>query len=123
MDIHYNAFISYRHHPADIKVAEQIHKGLEHYRIPKALKKKNLSKMRLFRDKEELPITSNLTDDITRALRNSDFLIVICSLHTQESIWVQREIETFLQSHDHSRILTVIADGEPYDVIPEILCS
>lgn len=123
MDIHYNAFISYRHHPADIKVAEQIHKGLEHYRIPKALKKKNASKMRLFRDKEELPITSNLTDDITRALENSDFLIVICSPHTKESVWVQREIETFLKTHDHSRILTVIADGEPYDVIPEILCS
>ena len=49
MDIHYNAFISYRHHPADIKVAEQIHRGLEHYRIPKALKQKTSGKMRLFR--------------------------------------------------------------------------
>ena len=123
MDIHYNAFISYRHHPDDIKVAEQIHKGLERYRVPKALKKKKDTKMRLFRDKEELPITSNLTDDISRALRNSEFLIVICSPHTQESVWVQREIETFLQSHDRSRILTVIAAGEPYDVIPQILCQ
>lgn len=123
MDIHYNAFISYRHHPEDIKVAEQIHRGLEHYRVPKAIRKNNDAKMRLFRDKEELPITSNLTDDITRALRNSDFLIVICSTHTKESIWVQREIETFLQTHDHSRVLTVLVNGEPYDTIPEILCS
>ena len=123
MDIHYNAFISYRHHPEDIKVAEQIHKSLEHYKVPKALKKKKDTKMRLFRDKEELPITSNLTDDITRALRNSDFLIVICSTHTKESLWVQREIETFLQTHDHSRVLTVLVNGEPYETIPEILCS
>lgn len=123
MDIHYSAFISYRHHPEDIRVAEQIHRGLEHYKVPKALKKKRDTKLRLFRDKEELPITSNLTDDITRALRNSDFLIVICSTHTKESLWVQREIETFLQTHDHSRVLTVLVDGEPYDTIPQVLCS
>lgn len=123
MDIHYNAFISYRHHPEDIKVAEQIHRNLEHYRIPKAIQKGRNIKLRLFRDKEELPITSNLTDDITRALGNSDFLIVICSEHTKESVWVQREIETFLQTHDHSRVLTVLAGGEPYDTIPSILCS
>lgn len=123
MDIHYNAFISYRHHPVDIKVAEQIHRGLEHYRVPKALKKSKDTKLRLFRDKEELPITSNLSDDITRALKNSDFLIVICSTHTKESLWVQREIETFLQTHDHSRVLTVLVDGEPYETIPQILCS
>ena len=125
MDIHYNAFISYRHHPQDIKVAEAIHRGLEHFQVPKALKKKlqKDTKLRLFRDKEELPITSNLSDDITKALRNSDFLIVICSTHTKESMWVQREIETFLQTHDYSRVFTVLVDGEPYDTIPPILCS
>jgi len=124
MDTHYHAFISYRHHPEDIKVAEQIHKGLEHYNIPKAIRKRTDGKLRLFRDKEELPITSNLTDDITRALRGSDFLIVICSTHTRESQWVQREIEVFLQTHDHNRVLTVLVDGEnPYDIIPTILCN
>ena len=124
MSIHYNAFISYRHHPEDIKVAEQIHKGLEHYRIPKAIKQKYGGKLRLFRDKEELPITSNLTDDITTALENSDFLIVICSTHTKESIWVQREIETFLKTHHYSRVLTVLVDGQdPYEILPEILCN
>lgn len=121
MDIHYNAFISYRHHPDDIKVASEIHRGLERFKIPKALKKRNIGSLRLFRDKEELPITSSLTDDIYRALENSDYLIVICSPHTRESIWVQREIETFLQTHTRDRVLTVLADGEPYDVLPEIL--
>lgn len=120
MDIHYNAFISYRHHPDDIRVASEIHKGLEHFKIPRAIRKTSGS-MRLFRDKEELPITSHLTDDIGRALENSDFLIVICSPHTKESVWVQREIETFLKTHSRDKVLTVLASGEPYDVIPEIL--
>lgn len=120
MDIHYNAFISYRHHPDDIRVAAEIHKGLERFKVPKAIKKRS-APMRLFRDKEELPITSHLTDDIGLALENSDFLVVICSPHTKESVWVQREIETFLKTHSRDKILTVLAAGEPYDVIPEIL--
>lgn len=121
MNIHYHAFISYRHHPDDIRVATQIHRGLERFKIPRTIKKRSNVPMRLFRDKEELPITSHLTDDITRALENSDFLIVICSPHTKESVWVQREIETFLKTHGRDKVLTVLADGEPYDVIPEIL--
>ena len=121
MDIHYNAFISYRHHPEDIRVASQIHRALEHYKIPRAIRKKGHDIRRIFRDKEELPITSNLTTDITRALENSDFLIVICSVHTRESTWVQRVIETFLKTHDRSKVLTVLVNGEPYDTIPEIL--
>lgn len=121
MDIHYNAFISYRHHPDDIKVASEIHRSLERFKIPGAIKKRGISAMRLFRDKDELPITSSLTSDIFRALENSDFLIVICSPHTKESIWVQREIETFLQTHSRDQVLTVLAAGEPYDVLPEIL--
>ena len=83
MDIHYNAFISYRHHPEDIRVATEIHRALERYRIPKAVRKNQKGNLRLFRDKDELPITSNLSDDIFRALQNSDFLIVICSTHTK----------------------------------------
>jgi len=121
MERHYNAFISYRHHPDDIRVATEIHRSLEHFRIPKALRNKNDGPFRLFRDKEELPASSNLSDDIAAALKNSDYLIVICSVHTKESVWVQREIEMFLQTHDRGKVLTVLAGGEPYEVIPEIL--
>lgn len=121
MTLSYNAFISYRHHPDDIRVAGEIHRGLERFHIPGPLKKKSKKITRLFRDKEELPITSNLNDDIRLALENSDYLIVICSVHTKESVWVQREIELFLQTHDRDHVLTVLASGEPYDVIPECL--
>lgn len=121
MDIRYNAFISYRHHPDDIRAAAEIHRALERFKVPRALKKKTKGITRLFRDKEELPITSDLNDDIGYALKNSDYLIVICSVHTKESVWVQREIETFLKSHHRSKVLTVLVSGEPYDVIPDIL--
>lgn len=121
MNNHYNAFISYRHHPDDIKVASEIHRSLERFHVPRSIRKKYGKITRLFRDKEELPITSDLNDDIDAALRNSDYLIVICSVHLKESIWCQREIERFLKTHPRNRVLTVLASGEPYDVIPDIL--
>ena len=121
---HYDAFISYRHAPLDLKVAADIQSSLERFPIPRALQRSRNKKRigPIFRDKEELPTSSDLNDDIERALKNSDYLIVICSTHTGESIWVQREIETFLRDHDRQHVLTVLADGEPQDVIPDILC-
>ena len=77
MSNHYNAFISYRHHPDDIRVASEIHRALERFHVPASIRKKYGKIERLFRDKEELPITSDLNDDIDAALRNSDYLIVI----------------------------------------------
>ena len=120
---HYNAFISYKHAESDIKVAEAVQRGLEHFYIPAKLRKKTgINKIqRIFRDKDELPITSDLSDDISHALEHADYLIVICSSHTKESVWVPREIEYFLKNHTRRQILTVLVDGEPQDVIPDIL--
>ncbi len=55
--IHYSAFISYKHAPADIAVASEIQKRLERYHIPGPIRKKTgRDKIgRIFRDKEELP--------------------------------------------------------------------
>ena len=123
MAIHYNAFISYRHSPLDSKIAQRIHRQLEHFKIPRAIQKAtNIKKIdRIFRDKEELPLSINLSDDINEALANSDYLIVICSPSTRESLWVQQEIRTFLELHSRERILIVLAEGEPNDVVPPIL--
>ena len=119
----YNAFISYRHAPEDIKIASEVQKSLERFKIPPAIQQKTGIKRfeRVFRDKEELPITADLNDDIDEAIKNSDNLIVICSTRTNESIWVRKEIETFLKYHTKKEIFTVLVDGEPEDVIPDIL--
>ena len=119
----YNAFISYRHSLEDNKIAKEVQTQLERFHIPHKIRKLTGKKRieRIFRDKEELPITSDLNEDIDYALGHSDYLIVLCSTHTSESIWVQKEIETFLINHTKKEILTVLVDGEPEDVIPEIL--
>ena len=121
----YNAFISYKHAKLDSAIAEHVQRKLEHYHVPYKLKKKlkHTKITRIFRDKDELPITSDLTETITDALKKAEYLIVICSTNTKESYWVKREINTFLQTHTADRILTVLCDGEPFDVIPEELLS
>ena len=123
MTDHYNAFISYKHAPEDNVIAEAVHKGLERFHIPRKIRKKTGIKRisRIFRDKDELPITSDLSDSISNALADADYLIVICSTNTKESAWVPREIEYFLKNHSKRDIFTVLVNGEPYEVIPEIL--
>ncbi|MBE6127899.1 MAG: toll/interleukin-1 receptor domain-containing protein [Erysipelotrichaceae bacterium] len=123
MITHYNAFISYRHTERDIAVASEVQRQLEHFRIPEAIQKSSGIKKieRIFRDKDELPLSSNLSNDIETALTQSDYLIVICSPHIAESRWVQREIELFLETHDQDHVLTVISEGEPENVLPERL--
>lgn len=125
MDYKYDAFISYRHAEKDTKIASEIQQSLERFKIPAALRKQTGKQRfnRVFRDVEELPISSNLTEDLTEALRASEFLIVICSYRTSESDWVKREIDTFLELHDYNKqlVLTVLVEGEPDEVIPEVL--
>ncbi len=119
----YNAFISYKHAPLDSEIAKKVHTGLETYRIPKSVRKRlNIKKIgRVFRDTEELPIGSNLTDNITEALRESECLIVICSPLTPGSEWVQKEIKTFISLHGREKVLAVLVEGEPAESFPELL--
>lgn len=119
----YDAFISYRHADLDKFVAETLHKQLEAFRLPKSVVKRRLKGektriRRVFRDKDELPIASDLASPIVTALENSEFLIVICSPRTLESIWVEREISTFISLHGREHVLAVLIEGEPSDAFP-----
>ena len=121
----YDAFISYRHTPLDMEFAKKVHSGLETYRVPKAVQKKTGKKKikRVFRDQEELPIGSDLNDNISAALRESEYLVVICSPETPGSYWVSKEIETFIAMHGRRNILAVLIDGEPEQSFPEQLLT
>jgi FOG: WD40 repeat len=116
----YDAFISYRHGELDGMVAERLHKLLEAYRIPGPLAKKMGRKKlnRIFRDREELPTSSNLSDSINEALESSRFLILICSRRTCGSLWVMREVERFGALHGKDKIITLLIDGEPDEAFP-----
>ena len=116
----YDAFISYRHTPLDMEMAKKIHSALETYHIPASVRKKTGKKKieRIFRDQEELPIGSDLNDNISSALEGSEFLIVICSPDTPGSYWVGKEIDTFISLHGREHILAVLVAGEPCDSFP-----
>lgn len=126
-EFRYDAFISYRHGGVDQYVAEQIHKRLETFKLPANVlreKKKNGEKTkieRVFRDQEELPLSDNLEDAIVKALENSDNLIVVCTPRFQESLWCQKEVETFIKLHGRKHVYAVLVEGEPKDSFPELL--
>lgn len=114
----YKAFISYNH--ADIKTAAWLQRSLETFRVPARLigKKTQVGKISrrvgtIFRDQEELSAGGALSDTLNDALANSEFLIVICSPAARGSQWVDLEIAEFKKHHDASKILCLIADGEP----------
>ena len=121
----YDAFISYRHTDLDKFVAEKIHKYLEEFKLQKSVLKDNKTSKtrinRVFRDKEELTITNNLEDPIIQALKDSEYLIVICSPRTKESVWCRKEIEKFIEFHGRNKILTVLIEGEPHESFPDEL--
>ena len=119
----YNAFISYRHHPADTACAKAVQQGLEHFVIPKAIRENyHINKIeKVFRDEEDLEITSDLSEKIETALHHSDYLIVICSPRYKESKWCLLEIESFLKDHDQDHVLCVLCEGEPPEIFPERL--
>ena len=121
----YDAFISYRHTPLDMEIAKKLHRSLETFPIPLAVQKKTGKKKirRVFRDQEELPIGSNLTDKINAALKETEYLIVVCSPETPGSEWVRKEIETFIEMHDRSHVLAILIDGEPEDSFPPALLT
>ena len=124
-NLHYDAFISYRHCEHDMFVAKTLHKYLESFKLPRSVKKAHpelpTKISRVFRDQEELPLVANLGDPITEALSNSDNLIVICTPRLKESLWCQKEIETFISMHGRERVFAVLAEGEPEDSFPEQL--
>ncbi len=117
----YDAFISYKHAELDSYIAKKVHKFLETYMVPKSIKKKIKKDRinRVFRDQEELPIGSSLTENIEAALRESEYLIVICSPRSVKSVWVKKEIQTFISMHGRKNVFAILVEGEPDESFPE----
>ena len=124
-DYSYEAFISYRHLPDDRKVALKVQRAIESFSVPKALRavagKRKLGKC--FRDEDELPTSSSLSNQIQDALMHSRFLIVVCSPQARESLWVQQEVLMFASYHGRKKILVALASDEPDKSFPELLLA
>ena len=120
----YLAFISYRH--ADNKQtgrqwATWLHQAIETYEIPKDLVGQKNARGELiperifpiFRDEEELPADADLGNAITRALDNTQLLIVLCSPNAVASTYVADEIDYFKKLGRSDQIIAAMIDGEP----------
>ncbi|MFZ1938294.1 MAG: toll/interleukin-1 receptor domain-containing protein [Terracidiphilus sp.] len=115
----YWAFISYSH--ADKQWGTRLHSALETFKVPKPLigaitrtgEPVPSRIFPVFRDREELPTSSDLSTMINRALEESRYLIVICSPRASRSRWVNQEILDFKRLGRADRILALIVDGEP----------
>ncbi|MCD8082428.1 MAG: TIR domain-containing protein [Clostridiales bacterium] len=116
----YDAFVCYKHGPIDSEVARVLRKRLEHFRAPKSMGTGTGSRSfrHVFVDEGELSSCADFGEQIRTVLKNSEWLIVICSPDTPRSSWVRLEIDTFLEYHDRSRILAVLTGGEPAESFP-----
>ncbi len=106
------AFISYSR--ADIDIAIDLEKKLEKYPYPHELVSEenrpfNSKFVRpVFLDVLDLPVkTTEFNKDIQDNLRNSKYLIVICSKSAADSEFVKKEIDFFLSTHDNNADLIV----------------
>ena len=115
----YSAFISYSH--ADQSVASWLHRRIEGYRFPRALRGQDSAfgpvprrLPHVFRDRDELPASGDLGGELRAALADSRFQIVLCSPRAAHSKWVNEEILSFKRLHGEDRTLALILDGEPY---------
>lgn len=118
----YDAFISYRHHPKDMKAAKKLQNLLEGDIIPaqSGIKKKRL---RICRDESEFSVGSSLSEEIRAKLRESHFLIFICGSETKDSPYCMDEIRYFKEIHSGrlDRVLILLLEGNPDQVLPEEL--
>lgn len=116
-NVRYDAFVCYKHGSVDSAAALTLQRQLEQFRAPG----KRRPFRRVFVDEGELSSCADFGLQIREALKNSGWLIVVCSPDTPLSPWVQQEIDTFLEYHDRSRILAVLTGGDEKTSFPPAL--
>ena len=121
MPSHYRAFISYSHR--DKKWAQWLHRKIEGFRTPQNLVgtegysgKVPASLSPVFKDREDLESSHDLSSRVNAALESSDHLIVICSPDAAKSQWVNQEIEYYKKLGRSELIHCIIVDGDPAKV-------
>jgi|GEM_PF-1718319 len=116
----YAAFISYAH--ADEAVAAKLHRAIETYHLPKALKNDPDKIVKpVFRDVAELTAHHSLSEKIRDAVQRARFLIVLCSPAAKASHWVNEEIYLFRKLHGEGSVLSILVEGTPETSFPPAL--
>ena len=119
----YRAFISYCHQ--DRKAAARLQTAIENFRLPRdaAARAALPEQLRpVFRDREVLGSSHDLTAAIRDALQDSACLIVVCSPRAAASRWVEAEIEHFIERRGPENVLCFIVNGTPNSGDPAREC-
>ena len=110
----YYAFISYKRE--EEQWAKWLQRKLEHYRFPTNLNGRENLPERIyptFRDVTDLT-PGQLAVEIDKNLRDSEWLIVMCSPRSAQSPWVCKEAQTFIDLGRADHIIPFIIDGTPF---------
>jgi hypothetical protein len=123
----FRAFLSYSR--ADDRTARWLHGELERFRTPKDLVgatgthgpvERRVAPV--FRDRTDLSSGGVLQAKLVEALRDSEFLVVLCSPSSAKSAYVNAEVQQFIDEGRADHILPVIVSGEPHSGSDETEC-
>jgi hypothetical protein len=103
----YDGFISYSH-AADDLLAPRLQAGLQRFAKPWWKRRA----LRIFRDESSLSANPHLWSSITDALDKSGWFVLLLSPEAAESLWVNNEVEYWLEHREPNRIIPVLTDGE-----------
>ncbi len=104
----YKAFISYSH-AADGKLAPAIQSAVQSFAKPWY----KLRGIRVFRDETTLAMTPKLWPSIEMALDESEHFLLLASVESSRSKWVQREVEHWLQNKASDKLLIIVTGSLP----------
>jgi hypothetical protein len=104
----YKAFVSYSH-AADKQLAPMLQSALQRFAKPFY----KLRAINIFRDKTSLHLTPELWPEIQKAIRQSEFFILLASPNSAKSVWVGKEVDEWLtlKSGSPDNLLVVLTDG------------
>lgn len=119
----YDAFVSYAADEPDAGLALDLFEALDTYRLPGILaaqdRRRELADVYFATEHGEAG--EQIEHMLREEIEKSDFLVVLCSPRISGRFWVEFEVRTFIETHEPDRVLPVLVEGEPADVIPSPL--
>jgi WD40 repeat protein len=105
-DLKYRAFVSFSHEP-DERLAASLQSSLTRFAKPWY----KVRSMRIFRDESSLAANSALWNSIELALAQCEYFLLLASPASAKSIWVQQEVQWWLQHRTVDKLVICLTDG------------
>ncbi len=120
----YFAFISFQN--ADAREAVRLQHAIERYRLPAVLCRHDRSIPRHIRPLycyiNDMHAGEEMMQELKQRMEQSRYLIVVCSPHSANSVYVNSGIDYFVSLGRRDSIIPVIVEGVPYSGDPATEC-